>query len=391
MEFGLREVLIGLGFLVIAGILFDGWRRMRRSKMGELGMPTEMGGSCDDWEYYRGELPNGGARKIPLREKGQGEQGQFRAEFSEYDEAEMAGMNFPASERDEPYLDDATLEADDFGASDEMDSISRPRRVQQNEVVQPQAQRRANQSSDAHKPSDDLRSPNLDQSGLFEDDEMLIRSRQEQERKLASHYRAEKNPSKSSKPKSTHTKASSEQPQQQSKVQGKETLPHTEEERSSQLDRDLKLEVSAVQDVIVVNVMARPGQEFPGADLVRVLLSCGFRHGDMNIFHRYEQHSGKGGLLFSLANVVEPGTFDLDNMEDFSTPGVCMFMKLPGPKRSVAAFDLMIDSARKIASLLGGDIKDENHSVMTQQAAEHYRQRVLDFERRLLSHQALQR
>ncbi|MDX1693561.1 MAG: cell division protein ZipA, partial [Ketobacteraceae bacterium] len=31
MEFGLREVLIGVGLLVIAGILFDGFRRMRRS------------------------------------------------------------------------------------------------------------------------------------------------------------------------------------------------------------------------------------------------------------------------------------------------------------------------------------------------------------------------
>ncbi|PCJ35014.1 MAG: cell division protein ZipA, partial [Moraxellaceae bacterium] len=48
VEFGLREVLIAVGFVVIAGILFDGYRRMRRSKMGELGLPTEMGGSCED-------------------------------------------------------------------------------------------------------------------------------------------------------------------------------------------------------------------------------------------------------------------------------------------------------------------------------------------------------
>jgi cell division protein ZipA len=111
----------------------------------------------------------------------------------------------------------------------------------------------------------------------------------------------------------------------------------------------------------------------------------------MNIYHRYEQHNGSGGLLFSVANVIEPGTFDPDAMEDFFTPGVCMFLKLPGPKRAVSAFDVMIDSARKIASQLGGDIKDENHSVMTQQTIEHYRQRVLDFERKLLSQRALHR
>ncbi|MDT9110876.1 hypothetical protein, partial [Escherichia coli] len=32
MEFGLREWLIVIGIIVIAGILFDGWRRMRGGK-----------------------------------------------------------------------------------------------------------------------------------------------------------------------------------------------------------------------------------------------------------------------------------------------------------------------------------------------------------------------
>ena len=32
MEFGLREWLMVIGIIVIAGILFDGWRRMRGSK-----------------------------------------------------------------------------------------------------------------------------------------------------------------------------------------------------------------------------------------------------------------------------------------------------------------------------------------------------------------------
>ncbi len=32
MEIGLREWLIVIGIIVIAGILFDGWRRMRGGK-----------------------------------------------------------------------------------------------------------------------------------------------------------------------------------------------------------------------------------------------------------------------------------------------------------------------------------------------------------------------
>jgi len=143
-------------------------------------------------------------------------------------------------------------------------------------------------------------------------------------------------------------------------------------------------------EVLVINVMARE-EEIAGSDLLRVLLSCGFRHGDMNIFHRYEQHSGKGSKLFSVANVVEPGTFDPDTMDQMTTPGVCLFMKLPGPKRPMHAFDIMMDCTRKIATMLDADIKDEHHNLLRQQTAEHYRQRVLDFERKYMMYQAGQR
>lgn len=145
------------------------------------------------------------------------------------------------------------------------------------------------------------------------------------------------------------------------------------------------------EDVIVINVMARPRDEISGNDLLRALLSVGLRYGAMNIFHRHEQISGKGSTLFSAVNIVEPGTFDLNRMEDFRTPGICLFMRLPGPKRSIYAFDQLVESARKISNMLGADLKDEHHSVLTPQTIEHYRQRVLDFERKMLSHRATQR
>ncbi|CBL46612.1 Probably cell division protein ZipA [gamma proteobacterium HdN1] len=145
---------------------------------------------------------------------------------------------------------------------------------------------------------------------------------------------------------------------------------------------------SAIDDVIVINIMARANDEISGNDLLRALLSVGLRFGDMNIFHRHEQFSGKGSVLFSAVNAVEPGTFDLNRMEDFKTPGICMFLRLPGPKRSLHAFEQLVECARKIGNQLGADLKDENHSVLTQQTVEHYRQRVLDFERKMMAHRA---
>ena len=43
----------------------------------------------------------------------------------------------------------------------------------------------------------------------------------------------------------------------------------------------------------------------------------------MNIFHRHVDNAGNGKVLFSIANMLKPGVFDPDNMEQFSTQGVC--------------------------------------------------------------------
>lgn len=49
------------------------------------------------------------------------------------------------------------------------------------------------------------------------------------------------------------------------------------------------------------------------------------------------------------------------------------------------AFNIMADTAMAIADHLGGELKDEHRSVMTAQTLEHCRQRIRDFERKLLS------
>ncbi len=142
---------------------------------------------------------------------------------------------------------------------------------------------------------------------------------------------------------------------------------------------------SAPEEVLVINVMAREGQRFPGEALLESILQNGLRYGDMNIFHRHSDPMGTGPILFSLANMVKPGTFDLDAMTEFNTPGVTLFMTLPLDHDNMQAFELMADTARQLCDALGGELKDENRSVMTRQTLEHCRQRIRDFERRQLS------
>ena len=137
-----------------------------------------------------------------------------------------------------------------------------------------------------------------------------------------------------------------------------------------------------VEEVLILNIMAPPGDYFEGNDLLRVLLSSGLRFGDMNIFHFHTGEAGEGPALFSLANIVVPGTFDMSEMEDFTTPGVSLFLALPAEVEALKALDTLLTTARNIAEQLGGELKDENRSVFTGQTAEHYRQRVMEFQRR---------
>lgn len=141
-------------------------------------------------------------------------------------------------------------------------------------------------------------------------------------------------------------------------------------------------EQTAPEEVIVINVMAHQGQYFDGAQLLDVLTTQNMRFGFMDIFHRHKNEDGSGESLFSLANIVKPGTFDLNTIEDFTTPGISMFLMLPLKGDSVAAFGLMARTAKAIAQALDGELKDEHRSVMTQQTFEHCRQRVIEFERK---------
>ncbi|RME97951.1 MAG: cell division protein ZipA, partial [Alphaproteobacteria bacterium] len=141
-----------------------------------------------------------------------------------------------------------------------------------------------------------------------------------------------------------------------------------------------------VEELIVMNVLAEPGSPYTGDELFTALRSCGLKFGNMNIFHRVEPLSKV--VQYSVASAVEPGTFDMADMESIRCPGLCMFMQLPGPEDPAAAFEDMLSVARSITRSLGGVVTDEHRNVMTPQTVEHYRQRIVEFSRRRMSKRA---
>ncbi|MCX2981499.1 cell division protein ZipA [Halieaceae bacterium IMCC14734] len=144
-------------------------------------------------------------------------------------------------------------------------------------------------------------------------------------------------------------------------------------------------EPPAAEEVILMHVVARDDDGFGGDDILQVLLACDLRFGEMNFFHRHEQAAGRGRIQFSVANMLQPGVFDIDAMSGFTTPGLTFFLPLPGPGNMMQAYEQMRETAESVAKHLGGDLLDDSRSVMTRQTLEHNRQLIRDLERRLLT------
>lgn len=149
--------------------------------------------------------------------------------------------------------------------------------------------------------------------------------------------------------------------------------------------------VSASQEVdedavISIFLLARPGRTFSGQALYKALRAHGIKYGEMNIFHRVDPVSRVN--LYSVANAVNPGTFDYSNLDVLQTPGVAFFMQLQGLDHPLRIFDDMRRVASVLASSLDGELKDENRSVIGQQTFDHYRERIAEYSRRRLSRPA---
>lgn len=133
---------------------------------------------------------------------------------------------------------------------------------------------------------------------------------------------------------------------------------------------------SPSQEVLVMHLMANKGETIDGQQLLDAVLAAGFRFGGRKIFDRHIGAEGSGEVLFSLANVANPGTFDLNTIAQLQTPGVTLFMDLEQLTDPVAAFESMVESVDSLVAQLYLNVLDESRSSMTKQTIDHYRQRT---------------
>lgn len=150
--------------------------------------------------------------------------------------------------------------------------------------------------------------------------------------------------------------------------------------RTREVEPKEEVENLPVEELLVINLLAAKGATFDGEALVNALRKQGLKYGEMNIFHRVDPTTKS--RIYSVANVVEPGTFDLSDLDAVKSPGISFFLQLPGPEDASASFEDLLSCAQHVAMDLGGELCDEQLSVLTYQNKEHMRQRIADFARK---------
>lgn len=135
----------------------------------------------------------------------------------------------------------------------------------------------------------------------------------------------------------------------------------------------------APQKIVTVRIVAREKKSFPGDELILSMRGIGLRHGKFGIFHRYDG-SDESKTIFSAASLIEPGSFDLQNIQGQEIPGISLFLVLPGPVVSVEAFDSMMATARTLTQSLNGELLDESGSTLSIQRERYLREEIIQFQ-----------
>jgi cell division protein ZipA len=128
-------------------------------------------------------------------------------------------------------------------------------------------------------------------------------------------------------------------------------------------------------------MVARAGKSLSGSDLVVAAEKAGLVFGNMNIFHRMVDNHPELGPIFSVANLVKPGYFDLRTIKELQTPGVNFFIALPGPASALDAWDTLLPTAQRMAELLDAVLLDEERNALGRQRIANIRDELRVYDR----------
>lgn len=344
MEF--REVVVWIGLLAIGLILWDGFRRMKANKRKQATRAELEDDNYKDPDelikeaVLSRELPNGGARIRPMTDA---EHAELRSRLNLRERVPML-MERVDVQKDDPDQDEPDIDLSqsqlDFNSA-----MSEHRDEVEDDVEW---------DIPEYEEEDDLSAVRVVPSAVEDsvdsfEEELNIPQPQDPE------------PVEFEEPEASQT------PLQETVV--------------AEAPSESKDSTEPVEDLVIIHVMAKNEGELSGSQVLELLLTAGLRHGPMDIFH---YRNPEGYTEFSLANCVQPGTFNPDSMNQVNTPGVTLFLQLPSSADLIESFNHMYEMARYLAANLDAEVLDEGHSTVTQQRLEYYREKLRAYSRQRL-------
>ena len=396
-QLSIRDWMILIGGMMIAAVLIDAVRRYWRERRAEIKLNARIERASpmsddDDAFNLLTELPNGGARIVQRDDLQIDLQAAAPVPGLESNRATSPAREAPAPDPMPDPIDVAVAAqlAETENTEPGKDSPAQTAHASvdsapsEPEAVEPETDAvTAETAADPTAPEADAGGLEARVSALRTvTREPTVQSPAEAENETASRRRTVKPAPETAAPE-TATSAPTDNADASGTVDWLDTL-EPEESLKPDAPEHGRLPRGANTHVFILYVVARAEEGFSGTDILETLLACDLRFGDMDFFHRHERESGRGPIEFSVANMMKPGVFDIDNMEPLQTRGLMFFVTLPGPADMLKAFDYMYETVKVVAKSLGGDIQDETRSVITRQSLEHMRQQIRELERRLL-------
>lgn len=130
-----------------------------------------------------------------------------------------------------------------------------------------------------------------------------------------------------------------------------------------------------VDDVIAVFVMAEKEQPpIKGEQILSASYALNLQHGDMKIFHRHSQNDDS--ILFSMANVFEPGWFELEQINQLETRGITFFMQVNRVEDPADVLDEMLICAHRMSTMLGASLCNAHRQPLDETYTRQLREKV---------------
>lgn len=149
-------------------------------------------------------------------------------------------------------------------------------------------------------------------------------------------------------------------------------------------DQDDQHSLNAADDpekIVVLKIQGKHGGYLHGGEICMAADKAGLVYGEHKVFHRMHEREEGDASIFLLANMMEPGSIDLDTVQDLQTPGMALFMTLPGPISALDAWDAMLATGQRLAELLDANLMDDAGNSMARQRIAHIREEMRAFDR----------